>query len=305
MGKISVVMSTYNERIEFLSLALESIINQSYKNLEFIIILDNPQNSEIKNCVYKHSLLDNRIRVIENDKNIGLTASLNKGFKVATGDFYARMDADDISDPSRLEMELAYLLENNLDLTGCMTRRIDENGVVVNNLTNISYPTDFLEKKLLFDNCIAHPTWLFKRKLFDRLNGYREIKTAEDYDFLLRAIKSGFKLGICNSCLFSYRISLAGISRSNSLRQFLTSDFLQKNLYKIDDINQEYIDCEILSKIDKERNDKFEEGVKLLNKAIEQFKHTNPLAIISLIRAIFHSPYIMLKVYKIFKIHTI
>ena len=71
MDKISVVMSTYNERMEYLSLAIESIISQTHKDIEFIILLDNPQNADIKALVGKYAKMDNRICVIENEHNIG------------------------------------------------------------------------------------------------------------------------------------------------------------------------------------------------------------------------------------------
>lgn len=305
MDKISVVMSTYNERMEYLSLAIESIISQTHKNIEFIILLDNPQNADIKALVGKYAKMDNRICVIENEHNIGLTASLNKGFNYATGDYYARMDADDVSDKNRLECELTYMKTYGLDLVGCMTRRIDSSGNVINELTNISKSSAYLAKKLRFDNCIAHPTWLLRKELYDTLKGYRDIKTAEDYDFLLRAIYRGYRVGICDKCLFSYRSNITGISRSNSLRQFLTSWVLQRNFHQIDKVDQYRIDKLLQCKITKERNEQFEKGVQLMDKAIEQIKDYNMFALANFVKALFCSKYIGLRLYNLIRIHTL
>ena len=118
MDKVSIVMSTYNERLDHLSLAIESIIKQTYKNIEFIILLDNPQNRSIKRLVQSYAEKDYRIKIIANKKNIGLTASLNKGFRLASGNYFARMDADDISDCERIDYELIYLKKENVDLVG-------------------------------------------------------------------------------------------------------------------------------------------------------------------------------------------
>lgn len=93
--KVSVIMSVYNEEIGILREAIESILNQSYKNIQFIIIIDNPGYEDAKKILNEYSKEDKRIEIIENYENIGLVNSLNKGLKLANGEFIARMDADD------------------------------------------------------------------------------------------------------------------------------------------------------------------------------------------------------------------
>ena len=173
-------MSCYNETDIYLKLSIESILNQTYRNIEFIIINDNPLNNSLRLILDTYRQIDSRIIIVQNEKNLGLTKSLNKGVKLAKGVYCARMDADDISDPLRLESELKYLLANKLDLVGCMTRRIDENGNVINKLSNISLSPRKISKKILYDNCVAHPTWLLKREIYERLSGYRDIHSCED-----------------------------------------------------------------------------------------------------------------------------
>lgn len=126
--KISVIMSAYNETLDELSSSIDSIIKQTYQNIEFIIVDDNPKNKNIKTAV--HKVKDSRIKLIENKKNVGLVQSLNEAINQATGCFIARMDADDISKKNRLEDELHYVERNKLDVVGSFLEIIDENGVV-------------------------------------------------------------------------------------------------------------------------------------------------------------------------------
>ena len=94
--------------------SIDSIINQTYQNIEFIIVSDNPENKNIKMAVQAAN--DQRIKFIENKENIGLVQSLNRAISKATGKFIARMDADDISRKNRLKDELQYMQQNNLDI---------------------------------------------------------------------------------------------------------------------------------------------------------------------------------------------
>ena len=180
---------------------------------------------------------DSRIKVLCNEQNLGLVRSLNLALDNATGDYIARMDTDDISDIDRFEKQINYLLENNLDLVGSETRRIDECNNVIINRTNYSYTSNYINHAIKHDNVIAHPTWLARKEVYKALNGYRLINACEDYDFLLRAVKKGFKLGICNSVLLSYRVNTNGISQSNLLIQKESSRYLARNLDRIESVD--------------------------------------------------------------------
>jgi glycosyltransferase involved in cell wall biosynthesis len=118
---ISAVMSVYNESEEYLRKSIESILNQTYTDFEFIIILDNPDNKKARDILKEYENKDDRIVLLENEKNIGLAPSLNRGVKVARGKYIARMDADDIALPQRFEKQV-YFLENNPDYAVCFTQ---------------------------------------------------------------------------------------------------------------------------------------------------------------------------------------
>lgn len=105
-------MSVYNEPVDWMRQAIESILNQTYKDFEFIIVNDNPEREENQLVLNEYRDKDSRISVLCNDQNIGLTKSLNKGLENANCEFVARMDADDIAFPDRLKLQLQYLLNN-------------------------------------------------------------------------------------------------------------------------------------------------------------------------------------------------
>ncbi len=228
---ISVLMSSYKEGVTELKLAVESILSQSYKDFEFIIIIDNPDNEIHKEVLSDYAKKDCRIRLFINDRNIGLVASLNKALSLAKGDYIARMDADDISISTRLEKQLKYLTKNEYDLIGGITQMINEDGTLLYSIQKI--PSDFLKikKTLKYGQCIAHPTWFGKREVFSILRGYRNIPLCEDYDFTLRAVLHGYKISNINEIVLKYRMTANSISRSKLFYQYLYMYYVS-NEYK-------------------------------------------------------------------------
>jgi glycosyltransferase involved in cell wall biosynthesis len=123
--KVSVVMSVYNGE-KYLCEAIDSILNQTFENFEFLIVNDGSTDRTLE---ILQSYRDPRIKVINNERNIGLTASLNKGLKIAKGEYVARMDADDVSFPHRLEQQKAFLDRNpRVAMVGSWAEVIDESG---------------------------------------------------------------------------------------------------------------------------------------------------------------------------------
>ena len=232
---ISVIMSVYNEKKEWLQLSIESILNQTYTNFEFIIILDNPKNETLKKLILKFQEKDKRIKFYINDSNIGLTKSLNKALTYAKGEYIARMDADDISISTRLEKQLNYIKQTDIDILGTNVIKFDDK----NNeeFSNFFLKDIDIKQNIFKKNMIAHPTWLVKKEVYKCLNGYREIPATEDYDFLLRAIKYGFVLGNMKEHLLKYRVNNIGVSQTKLLEQKLISSFLAKNIINIEKIN--------------------------------------------------------------------
>lgn len=235
---ISIIMSTYNEKIEWIKESIESILNQTYKDFEFLITIDKPENGELIKLVQEYAQKDARINVIINKENKGLIWSLNNMLSIAKGEYIARMDADDISLPERLEKQLNYIEEKNVDFIGSNTINFNDNNTYKTSL----FLNDYDIKENLYNGAfIPHPTWFVKKEVYIELKGYRNIYAAEDYDFFLRAIKHGFLVSNIKEPLLKYRMNLNGISKSNALKQKLTSKYLLDNFEKVDKITYDMI----------------------------------------------------------------
>lgn len=230
--KISVIMPVYNESKEYVEQSLDSLLEQTYKNIEVLVIIDNPQNYRVIDYLKAQSSNDQRVIILENDKNLGLPKSLNRALKVATGRYIARMDADDISKKDRLYSQLSFLKRENFDLVASNVLDIDETGKLLGTGTEYPITSSKIYKYLRYGDCLPHPTWLGKRRVFESLEGYRDIAACEDYDFILRGRLVGFKYGMIEKPLLYYRINTRGISQTNSMRQVLTSYILQDTYKK-------------------------------------------------------------------------
>ena len=184
---VSVIMSAYNSK-STIGESIESILSQSYQNIELLICNDGSTDDTqiILNSFQKK---DSRVRLFQNPKNLGLTASLNTLIAESKGVFIARQDADDISLPERLEEQLKYCLVNNYEV---VTSRS------INKLNNKTLPrfSYFLPYKVLikFRNPFIHGTLVIKKELLNKVGNYDENFTyAQDYklyrDLVDRRIK--------------------------------------------------------------------------------------------------------------------
>lgn len=236
---ISVLMSTYNETTKELDESINSILQQTYSNFEFLIINDNPNNYELEKTLKSYK--DSRIKIIHNEENLGLVKSLNSGLKYCNGQYVARMDADDISYPSRIQDELLYLQNNRLDMVGSYIEAIDENGKTIMPLMRFPKNHNQIVKFMRWGSCICHPTWFLKREVCFELQGYRKTPHCEDYDFILRAIAHGYKVGNIPKVELSYRIRQSGVSKSHEAEQFLLRDYLAQNMKQIDSLTEDTI----------------------------------------------------------------
>lgn len=214
---VSVIMSTYNETKKQIHNSINSILNQTFDDFEFIIVVDNPANKELLDTLDEYE--DNRIRIIVNKENIGLSYSLNKAIKECRGTYIARMDADDIAEPERIEKEKKYLEDNNLDHVGSFVTLIDENETEIGK-TVLPVVDGMIKSYLKCGSPMAHPTWFLKRSVYERVGLYRNIPYTEDFDFLLREKKYGIKFGNVPLFLLKYTVRQNGISKSNGDQQF-------------------------------------------------------------------------------------
>lgn len=214
-GLISVIMSNYNTPEEYLRTAIESVLNQTYSNFEFIIIDDCSTDNSLE--IIK-SYNDERIVIIENKENLGITKSLNRGLAVAKGEYIARMDADDICFPERFSKQVEYL-KNNPQVVVCGTGvELFGDGSDIHKektVYKITPEKNEFQIRLLFGNHIniIHPTAMFKHSVLTENN----IKYDERYRFAqdYRMWVSCSRVGECANVpeiLLKYRIHKKAVS---------------------------------------------------------------------------------------------
>ena len=198
--KISVIMSVFNG-MPYLSEAVSSILGQSFTDFEFIIVNDASKDNSLK---FLKSIKDKRIKILNNQTNLGLAASLNKALKAANGQYIARMDADDISLTNRLKMQIEFLVTNpKIDICGTWAKLIDENGRTIGEVHKPTHDKE-IKKMNKWITGLIHPSWFGKKSVFEDLNGYNpKYDMVEDYDFLIRAKK--FKMANLKEELLLWR----------------------------------------------------------------------------------------------------
>lgn len=179
MPLISVVMPTYNTSVPFLREAVESILAQTLADFELILIDDGSTNDA---PAYLDSLTDPRIRLIRNERNLGITKSLNLGFRAARGKYIARMDSDDVSVPDRLERQFAFM-ERHPEIVVCGSKVSFDRGDTLPVQKKPSDMEDYRIRMLFRNPGPAHPTAFFRREtLIQHQIEYDErLKYGQDY----------------------------------------------------------------------------------------------------------------------------
>lgn len=217
---ISVVMPVYNGG-DYLSEAIESILNQTYANFEFLIIDDGSQDKSL-DIIQRYAAIDQRIKVISR-QNKGLIATLNEGIGLAKGDYIARMDADDISLPDRFSVQLDYMQARQVDICGSAIQKFNEKG----DLDEEYYPETHAEIKyrLLFMCAFAHPTVLMKKSIFNVVQYSASYLHAEDYKLWVDSMLLDCKMANIPQVLLKYRRHDMQISEKKAFLQ-------RQNAYK-------------------------------------------------------------------------
>ena len=293
--KISIVMSTYNESEKELKEAIDSMLNQTMGDFEFIIVIDNPNNDRHKEILSNYEKKDERIKILCNDSNIGLAKSLNIGIDFAKGKYIARMDADDISEPNRLEKELDFL-ENNTDIDILSTNKIDidEFGNVVNIASSLPTNDKKIKRILKVTSVITHSAAVFKKEKIEKIGKYRPFFASQDYDLWLRASYYGLKFAIIDEPLIKYRVRQNNISNTNPLKQYLLKEYIQvlndkREKYGEDDFSIENMNEYLLNNkaFDEKEIEQFKKGMNYLNLFKKYFKEKKMIkAIINIIKSL-------------------
>lgn len=215
---ISVIMSVYKTPNSWLAQSIESVICQTYRNIEFIIV-DDGCLDENRRLLDEFAAKDPRIVLVKNEQNIGLTKSLNKALFFAKGDFVARIDVDDMADPLRFQIQVdAFAKNEKLVLCGTGAQILKNE-----KKTNLQIPigsSNFLKSLLIGQNTFVHPSVMMRMSVLkERKILYDEhFKYAQDYDLWCRLSKFGDVLNISDE-LCIYRVHENQVSKKAEAEQ--------------------------------------------------------------------------------------
>lgn len=209
---ISVIMSVYN-CADTLKESIDSILNQTYTNWHFIICNDCSTDKTMDILNEYKSQYPDKFTIIENKTNLRLAASLNHCLQYADGEYIARMDGDDISEPERFEKQIKFLKENKeIDLVGTAMRRFDKEG-----LHDIVLPPEKIDRYILKDRIpFHHATIMTYKYVYDKVGGYtvaERTKRAQDYDLWFKFFYNKFSGANIMEPLYLVREDINAIRR--------------------------------------------------------------------------------------------
>lgn len=226
---ISVIMSVYNGE-EYLREAVESVINQTYKNWELIIIND-CSTDFTPEILSDLASKDDRIKVYTNEVNLKLPSSLNKAISLCSGKYIARMDADDICLPERLEKQYKFMEENSdVSLSSCRFMTVKK-GVYASGGAGGRCDSNALKAMLLVSNPILHPGVFARQEVMKELGYDTTLTCTEDLELWTRMAANNYKLRILPECLMIYRLHDKQITSTTLERQHTEVLKIQNKYY--------------------------------------------------------------------------
>lgn len=224
MPTVSVIMSQYNGG-PFLRDAVESILAQTFRDFEFIVIDDASTDGSL-HTLEEYAERDRRIKLLKNEKNLGLTKNLNCGIKAADGRYLARIDADDVAHPERFARQLEFL-ENNrsVDVCGSWIRRMGDRAGTG------KHPVDdcAIKAKLFLSSSLFHPTVMMRKSFLDSrdISYDEEFKKSQDYDLWVRMAEAGAVFHNIPKALVFYRFHSSSVTKKFGNEQTSFADMVR------------------------------------------------------------------------------
>lgn len=212
MSKISVVMPVYNGE-KYLKQAIDSILDQTERDFEFIIIDDGSTDSS-KEILKEYEKRDSRIKLLLRPHR-GLVVSLNEAVGSAQSVYVARMDSDDISLPKRLEKQLLFIENKDLSVCGTWAEGIDKGDHKINEMIYPPESPSVVRSFLLLHNAFIHPSVMFRKDVFTEVGGYKSFfHRVEDYELWTRMVKR-HRGGNIPEILLRYRLHENQVTRKH------------------------------------------------------------------------------------------
>lgn len=270
---VSVIMSVYNGEA-YLAETIESVINQTFKNFELIIINDCSTDSTAS-ILASFSEKDERVKVYTNEVNLKLPSSLNKAISLCSGKYIARMDADDICLPERLEKQYKFMEENpSVALSSCKFMTL-KNGVYASGSAGGRCDFAAIRTMLLMTNPIMHPGVIARAEVMKEFCYDTMLTCTEDLELWTRMAVAGLKMEILPECLLIYRLHDKQITSTTLERQRTEVLGIEKKYYAalVSELNEEMYDFYINGIYFKNDSnaDKFLEYARWLRRKAENF----------------------------------
>lgn len=242
---VSVIIPSCNDG-EYLEKAINSILSQTYPNIEIIVV----DSSDDKTTLEILERYKDKIRCFKQPRR-GVAAALNYGLERANGEYIARMDADDASLPQRISRQVNYLEENlDIDVLGAQCDVINEEGEIIGQIDPGYYDDSEIKAKVIFENCLIHPTIMFRTKLVQDGWRYDEKHYAEDIRLWMQMAAKGIKFANLRDHLLLYRHCTQNMSSNTdkvapsvnrSAREYAEELFgIPKNKYDDEDFSRPY-----------------------------------------------------------------
>ncbi len=230
---VSIVMSAYNAE-KYLAEAIESVLAQTYPHFEFIIINDGSKDRTLE-IIKQYQAKDERI-IVDDHENMGMANSCNRILPMLKGQFVARIDADDVMMPERIEKQVKFLQENPaIDMTSCYCYLINAKGKKVGvqhlmGFKSIEESKQAVEKGIIA--ICAHTGFMCRKEALEGVGGYRNRWPSDDTDLFNRMIEKGYVLVGMPEYLMKYRVHNQSIMASTDMKRALESEWVSSSIYR-------------------------------------------------------------------------
>lgn len=205
--KFSVLMSVYkNDKSEYVKIAIDSILNQTLRPNQYVIMVDGPISEDLKKILLDYEKKDNIVELHFREKNLGLGLTLNEGLNYCNYEYVARMDADDEALPNRFEEQIKYLEDNpEVDVIGANMYEYDEEMKNIISQKKVPETDKELKEYVKFRNPINHPTVVFKRNKVLEVGSYENFPLFEDYYLWAKLVSSNCTFYNIQKPLYNFR----------------------------------------------------------------------------------------------------
>ena len=218
--KVSIIVPTYKRHCSMVGRAINSLLSQTYDNIEIVIVDDNGRDDLKKYRIELERLIDgygdNRIKYIQNEKNLGGAGARNIGWENASGEFITFLDDDDEYLPEKVEKQLHYMLENDLDVSFtklCIYNEDDKLIDVRDHSCIEKFDLEYLRRYHLTKQITGTPTFMLRRRVLESVNGFEIVPMGQEFYLMQKILQKDFKIGYFPEChVKAYRTKEEAIS---------------------------------------------------------------------------------------------